>query len=525
VTAPTKRPLVLDVSGAPGELTPAASILKGADVEVLRARDGATALVIARESAPDVVLIDVSLPDLDGYEVTQRIRADEATVGISVVHTSAGPMTAQAKRDSFEAGADAYLAQPFDAAEVKAVVRSFTRLRDAERAALRRAEALDADNQRKDEFMAMLGHEMRNPLGALRVGLSLLEACGPDEERASRARAAIGRQSDRLVRLVDDLLDVARITHGKLRLDARPVDLGHVVAGAVEVARSSFEQHGVALSLEMTSADLVVDGDATRLEQIVANLLDNALKYTPSGRRVDVAVSVVEEEPRRARLRVVDTGAGIEKKHLGAGLFTLFSQGDTSLARRDGGLGIGLTIVHRLVEVHGGTVIVSSEGLGLGATFTVELPLLPATVNATALAGDAPRGPRSGGPASRRVLLVDDHADSRELFQEVLQGEGHAVTVAGDGEEALALLVADAFEVAFIDIGLPGIDGYEVARLTRERLGDGAPLLVAMTGYGGPRGREASERAGFDAHLVKPVDAAAMVAMIADDRRPSTPER
>jgi signal transduction histidine kinase len=478
--------------------------------------------VIARQCAPDVVLIDVSLPDLDGYEVTRRIRADEATAGIAVVHTSAGATTAQAKRDSFEAGADAYLAQPFDAAEVAAVVRSFTRLRDAERAALRRAEALDADNQRKDEFMAMLGHEMRNPLGALRVGLSLLEAYGPDEERAGRARAAIGRQTDRLVRLVDDLLDVARITHGKLRLDALPVDLGHVVAGAVEVARSSFEQHGVALSLEMMPTDLVVNGDATRLEQIVANLLDNALKYTPSGGRVDVGVSVVEEEPRRARLRVADTGVGIDKKHLGAGLFTLFSQGDTSLARRDGGLGIGLTIVHRLVEVHGGTVDASSEGLGLGATFTVELPLLPAT-DATSLAGAAPRGPRSGGPPSRRVLLVDDHADSRELFQEVLAGEGHAVTVAGDGEEALALLVADAFEVAVIDIGLPGIDGYEVARLTRERLGDGAPLLVAMTGYGGQRGREASERAGFDAHLVKPIDASALVAMIADGGRPSTP--
>jgi two-component system, sensor histidine kinase len=376
----TKPPLVLEVSDSRATLALVAGVLRDENMEVLQARDGASALVIARQSMPDVVLLDMALSGVDGHEITRRLRADEATAAIPIVHTSVARATAQARQSSFESGADAYLEPLFAARELVAVVGSLARLRQAAVAALRRAEALHADNQKKDEFIAMLGHEMRNPLGAARVGLSLLENCRADEERAGVVRATISRQIDSLVRLADDLLDVARIAQGKLRLDAAPVDLCHVVASSVEVARSSFERHGVGLAVETGFASIVVDGDATRLDQIVGNLLDNALKYTPSGGQVKVTVSVVKEAPARARLSVKDSGVGIDKKHLDGGLFMLFFQGDTSLARREGGLGIGLTIVHRLVETHGGTVRVSSDGPGLGAEFIIELPLLPALV-------------------------------------------------------------------------------------------------------------------------------------------------
>jgi two-component system, sensor histidine kinase len=469
-----KLPLVLDVNDSPGSPSPAAPILKSANLDVLHARDGATALALASRSMPDVVLLDVALPGIDGYEVTRRLRAAGATAGIPVVHTSSQPATARARQDSFEAGAAAYLAQPFEACELVAVLGSLARLRQGEVAALRRARALEADN-------------------------------------------------GKLGRRLTDLLDLAHVTQGKVVFDTVPVDLRQVVARVTEAARPLFERHTVELSLETGTAGVMVDGDAPRLEQVVAKLLDNALKYTPSGGRVKVTLSVMREEPLRVRLAVKDSGIGIDRK-LEGGLSQLSLQDGTSLARRDGGLGVGLTVVQRLVELHAGTVCVSSDGLGLGTEFSVVLPLRSTFVAATepVAVGRAPDERPAGKSGPQRILLVDDHADTRELFLEVLCNEGHVVTLASNGEQALALLLTQTFEVAVVDIGLPGIDGYEVARLTRERLGDDAPLLMAMTGYGGPREREASERAGFGTHLVKPVDPAALVAAIAKATRTST---
>jgi CheY-like chemotaxis protein/two-component sensor histidine kinase len=469
----TKLPLVLDVNDSLGARALLAPILKSANLDVLQARDGATALAIASRSLPDVVLLDVSLPDIDGYEVTRRLRAAEATAGIPVVHTSSEPTPAGAKQASFEAGAAAYLGQPFEAYELVAVLGSLARLRQSEVAALRRARVLEADNSK------------------------------------------LGRR-------VADLLELARFTQGKVLFETAPVDLRQVVVRVAEAARPLFERHHVDLAVESGSASVVVEGDAPRLEQVVAKLLDNALKYTPSGGRVKIKLSVMVEEPLRARLAVKDSGIGIDRK-LEGGLSQLSFQDGTTLARRDGGLGVGLTVVERLVDIHGGTVRVSSEGLGLGTEFSVVLPLrspfAPATEPATG--GAVTDGRPDGKPGARRVLLVDDHADTRDLFHEVLRSAGHLVTLACNGEQAIALLLAQAFEVAVIDIGLPGMDGYEVARIARERLGEDAPLLLAMTGYGGPREREASERAGFGTHLVKPVEPSALVAAIARASRPS----
>jgi CheY-like chemotaxis protein len=412
--------------------------------------------------------------------------------------------------------ADAHLASPFGAGEL-GVLRTLARLRRAELDACRRAEALQASHQKKDEFIAMLGHELRNPLGAIRAGLSLLERAGADDALAARVRASLGRQTDTLVRLVDDLLDIARIAHGKLSLQIVPVDLREIVDGSVEAARSGFERGGVALTAEIGGARAVLDGDANRLAQVVTNLLDNALKFTPAGGCVHVALELDERhDPRRARLTIRDTGVGIDKEDL-ANLFQLFFQGDR--ASRPGGLGIGLTIVRRLVELHGGTVRVSSDGPGLGAEFSIEVPLLPASVPVwTQAASEAPLAPRCTSDRERKVLFVDDHEDSRELFHEVLRAEGHAVTLASDGEQAVTILLTAPFDVAVVDLGLPGLDGYEVARLVRERLGANTPFLVAMTGYGGAREREAAARAGFDVHIVKPVAPETLVGIIAASR-------
>jgi two-component system, sensor histidine kinase len=479
--------------------------------------DGSAVLASARESVPELVLLDVTIPGLDCYEVTRRLRGDEATAGIPIVHTSTSPSPWPTRKDSFDAGADAYLVLPCEAADVVEIIRPLIRLRLAELAASKRADALRISNEKKDEFIVTLGHELRNPLNAVRAGLSLLETCGADADRATRIRATVARQTESLVRLVDDLLDVARIAQGKFSLEIRPVDLCEVVARSVELARSSFEQLGVSVSFDTGTAHAFINGDAGRLGQIVANLLDNALKYTPAGGRVEVTVSVVDGV-REARLRFKDSGVGIDKNHLEKGLFQLFAQGDTSLARREGGLGIGLSVVHRIVEIHGGSTTVSSAGPGLGTEVVIDFPLLPLSAAMMTAAGvGADDHPMAAVrlTVSRRVLLVDDHADSCELFQEVLRLEGHAVTVANNGQLAVALLLADGFDVAVVDIGLPDIDGCDVARLTRERLGGASPLFVAMTGYAGTREREAATRAGFDLYLVKPVDTATLIEIVA----------
>ena len=511
MNAPTKPPVVLHVSDSSGPPDATTSALSGAGMEVLVARDVEAALALARQALPDVVLFDRAQAEA-GEALARGLRAEPVLAGTPVAFASRAPVPAETKQRAFDAGADAYLT-PLEAGELVAVVRSLARLRRAETDARRQAEELRASDQRKDEFIATLGHELRNPLSAVRTGLTLLEG-DVTAERAARVRATIGRQTERLVRLVDDLLDLARITHGKLRLETAPIDLRDVVLGAAEATRSAFEEQGVGLAVSCATA--MVQGDAARLEQVVANLLDNALKYTPSGGCVEVALSA---GGGRARLRVADTGVGIDQKHL-EGLFRPFFQGDTSQARREGGLGIGLTVVHRLVEAHGGTAGVSSGGPGRGSEFTAELPLLPEVAA-------APAGPRTEPAAGtgRAVLLVDDHADSRELFEEILRGMGHTVTVARDGEEALALLLAGDFQVAVIDIGLPGIDGHAVARTARERLGARAPRLVAMTGYSRPLERDASARAGFDVHLVKPVEASDLVAAIETDLLVSGPAR
>ena len=372
-----------------------------------------------------------------------------------------------------------------------------------------RAEAEDA-NRAKDEFLAMLGHELRNPLAPIVTAIELvkLRAGGT----LDREHQVIQRQVAHVVRLVDDLLDVSRITRGKVSLRRQPVEIGGLVARAVEMASPVLEEQQHHLALRVPSGELWVDGDETRLAQVVANLLSNAAKYTEPGGRIELEA---RREGDQVALVVSDNGIGIGPDLLPR-VFDLFTQGKRGPDRSKGGLGLGLTLVRRLVEAHGGEVIAESDGAGQGSRFTVRLsartaPELAAAARATPARATPERAP---GGRSRRVLVVDDNHDAADLMAELLRGAGHEVAVAHDGPQALE--IADGFdpEVAVLDIGLPVMDGYELGARLKQA---GQPRLLAVTGYGQDHDRARSREAGFAAHLVKPIDPARLLAAIAAD--------
>ncbi len=363
----------------------------------------------------------------------------------------------------------------------------------------------EAASRTKDEFLAMLGHELRNPLAPITTALELMRARGLKE--GERERAVIERQVTHLVRLVDDLLDVSRITRGSVELARQRIDLSTVVAGAIETASPLIEQRGHRVEADVP-AGMFIDADGHRLRQVFSNLLANAAKYTPPGGRIDVAAG---RDDDMVVVRISDNGVGIAADLLPR-VFDLFSQGRQSIDRSEGGLGLGLTIVRRLVELHGGHVTAASQGVGEGSTFSVHLPIakgapipLEATVPA---AGRSPRG------ASRRVLIVDDNVDAAELLARLLDELGYITRTAHDGPGALKVLETFHPDSAVLDIGLPVIDGYELAQLIRARRDCGGIRLIALTGYGQANDRERTARAGFDGHLVKPVGTARLAALL-----------
>ena len=363
------------------------------------------------------------------------------------------------------------------------------------------------ENRSKDEFLAMLAHELRNPLGAIQGAVHALSIIGHSDPMALRATGIIKRQVVHMARLVDDLLDVGRAVTGKIVLKRRPVNLGDCVKSSVTAIAAGNPNYS---RIHFSSEPAWVHGDAVRLEQIIGNLVSNALKFSQSERPVQVSVT---RDAGDVLLSVRDHGVGIPADMLPR-IFDLFVQAHHTIDRSRGGLGIGLTLVRRLAELHGGSVQATSEGDGHGSTFIVRLPAIAAPDESDhAVAGSRLNGHRdtNGGirrfHESRRVLLVDDNHDSREMYRAVLRANGHDVREAADGEHALAMLQTSTFDVAFIDIGLPGgMDGYELARRIRAHPGGAGVRLVALTGYGFPEDRQQSKKAGFVRHLVKPVE-------------------
>jgi PAS domain S-box-containing protein len=379
---------------------------------------------------------------------------------------------------------------------IQDLVETRKRLSESEAEYRRLYDELRDEERRKDEFLAVLAHELRNPLAPLRNALHLL-CSEPDRQQAEQARAIMERQLDSIVRLVDDLLDVSRLVSEKVELRKESIELAAVFARAVDVVRGQVETDGLELIVALPEAPIRFEGDEVRLAQSIGNILSNAVKYTDRGGRIFLSG---ERDQDRIVIRVRDTGIGIPPDVLPR-VFDLFVQADRSLTRSQGGLGIGLTLVKRLVEMHGGRVQAASDGLGRGCEFTVTLPLESPSEKG------APEDRRAtpGSTATRRVLVVEDDPDSAQSLAMLLQIWGHSVEIASDGHKALDAARMFEPEIVLLDIGIPGLDGYEVAE--RLRAEHGATLkVVALTGYGREDDRKRSREAGFDRHLTKPLE-------------------
>jgi signal transduction histidine kinase/CheY-like chemotaxis protein len=370
--------------------------------------------------------------------------------------------------------------------------------RHAEAELRKKMEQLADADRRKDEFLAMLGHELRNPLAPVTTALQLMRMHSDEPLRVARARETIERQVEHMTRLIDDLLDVSRITRGKIELRHETVVLSSLVARAVEAARPVIDERGHRLTLDLPDEPVALNGDPARLEQVLANLLNNAAKYTDVGGRVWVRAVV---DAGHVVISVKDNGAGLTpamRDHV----FDLFVQGPDVRAYARGGLGIGLTLVRRLVEMHGGTAEVRSDGPGQGSEFIVRLPL--GVVSQVAAKSDATGAALAALPM-RRILVVDDNIDAADALAELLRDYGHDVRAVHDGPSAIEQAAIHRPDIVLLDIGMPGFDGYEVARRMRTELGLKS-TLVALTGYGEARHRRLSREAGFDQHVTKPVD-------------------
>jgi signal transduction histidine kinase len=612
------KPTILNVDDyAPGRYA-RTQLLRGWGFEVKEAGTGAEALRLAALENPALVILDVQLPDMDGFEVCRRLKRDHASASLPILHVSATFTSGAHQALGLDGGADGYLVEPVEPAVLRATIEALLRLRRAERALLtmtrqweatfdgiadgiallgpdlnvvrcnaafarmfgpgklvqralaevwdrtsdavapfvrvwksaqrevgdvarggrwfrltvdpitehgvmvsavcfvaeitearlledERQSRFDHEQQArvdaeaairaKDDFLAILGHELRTPLMPIALAVRALQARTPDDPEVARMRAIVERQVRHLTRLVDDLLDMARLTRRKLQLSVERVDLCAIVANAAEAARQQVETRRHRFALQKPDTPIWVEGDPVRLAQIVVNLVNNAAKFTPPEGNVAVTLA---REGDQAVVTVRDDGIGIAAETLPT-IFEPFTQGP-QLEHTERGLGIGLALVRGLVEAHGGRVSVASKGPGCGSEFVVRLPVRDAATSPPATAGAPP------AKACARILVVEDHADSRAMLAEMLGLEGHEVTAVADGAEAVEIGQASPFDVAIVDIGLRGIDGYEVARRLRRALGD-AILLVAVTGYGHPEDIEQSRAAGFDTHVTKPIGA------------------
>lgn len=518
-----ERVNILLVDDQPGKLLSYEAILADLGENLIKASSGREALEHLLKTDVTIVLIDVSMPELDGFELAEMIREHPRCKETAIIFVSAVHLSDTDRLKGYQTGAVDYVSVPIVPELLRAKVRVFAELyrkrreiealarkleeRVAERtaeleAAIRRqtelAEQLRLADRRKDEFLALLAHELRNPLAPLRNGVNILNLRETLEPEVAWCRGVFERQVTQLTRLVDDLLDVSRISLGKIKLQLETLELGSIVNEAVETSRPLIDAQHHSLLVIMPERPVRLQGDRARLTQVIANLLNNAAKYQNDGGAIELRV---EPDPYQVTITVRDEGVGIPS-HMLSDIFELFAQGERSPDRARDGLGIGLSLVRTVVGLHRGTVTAASAGLGRGSTFTVRLPILR-------FAGDQGHAPAAVPTAlpecpPLRVLVLDDNRDAADSLSWLLQLNGHTVLQAREGEEALRLAVQEKPSVVLLDIGLPGLDGYEICRRMRQN-GLSDALIIAMTGYGLERDRARSRDAGFDAHLVKPV--------------------
>ena len=482
-----------------------------------------------------LILLDVQMPGMDGFETAELIRSRERSRHVPIIFITAYSRDDGDVLRGYALGAVDFMFKPIVPEVLKAKASVFVALQDRtsevrrqaqrlhemeQRESLRRldeerqrweADRLRSEGRRKDEFLAILAHELRNPLASIVGGLSVMHEIGLPDGPFEMAHASMARQSTQLSRLVDDLLDVSRISRGKIALAVETFDFRDSVERAIDAHRHSIEKRAQTLRLRLPANPCVVEGDRTRLTQVVSNLLHNAVRYTPVGGSLDLSL---ELEADFARLTIRDDGRGIAQEMLER-IFDLFSQ-----ERPDGdGLGLGLTVASRLVEMHGGEITATSAGLGTGSEFVVRVPRTGAESWMEPQERWLPRGRKKNGAHRLRIALVDDDQDVRSLLKTLLETWGHEVEVAEDGRRGVDLVVERRPDVVLMDVGMPGMDGYEAARQIREQLREATPRMIAMTGFGGHAHRERAHQAGFDAHLVKPAYPDDLMAVLSESSK------
>ena len=550
---------ILLVDDQPSRLLTYEAILSSLGEELVTAQSGEEALRRLMDGEYAVILLDVSMPGMDGFETANLIHAHPRFEKTPIIFVTGVHVSELDRLQGYRLGAIDYVQIPLvpdilrskvavlvelyrkrielssinlslagenetlaqanlalqterareyqalsetlaaanaqlSAANAKLEIEVSERRR-AEDVSSRLAESLRALDRRKDVFLATLAHELRNPLAPIRSAVAVLRSAGVDPAAAAHTLDVIERQMKQLVRLVDDLLDVSRITHDRIELRREHVDIATTLAAAREMIQPAIDERAQALHLDIQAAPLNVDGDPQRLAQVFGNLLNNASKYTPPGGSIGLSAVL---DGNRVVVSVSDDGIGIPADEL-HGVFDLFVQVDASREHAQGGLGIGLTLVKRLVEMHGGTVAAFSGGTGLGSRFVVELPL------ASKARDGAPVVPARIASKSRRVAVIDDNRDAADMLALTVGILGHDARTVYDSLLALDVIEAFAPDIAFIDIGMPKLDGLELARMIRARHGRRV-RLVALTGWGQPADRARSGDAGFDFHFVKPID-------------------
>jgi signal transduction histidine kinase len=526
------KPKILVVNDDPASLLALTSLLEQwadeSNYEVLSARSGQDALRQVLRNDFAVILLDVNMPGMDGFETAEAIHQRPRSADIPIIFVTAFLADEIDRLKAYQRGAADFMFTPVIPQVLRAKVQVFVALamkneqlkRQAEKLSQRTTEltatnkrlvremeerrAAEAKSSAKDEFLAMLGHELRNPLSAISSASALLGMPGVGAESSGRARMIIQRQTQHLSRIVDDLLDLSRAMSGKILLSRKRLDLATLVSGCLDTFRATGRTAGYTIGTDLQPG--WVDGDSTRLEQIATNLIDNALKYTPSGGKIDIGIRAEDGD---IVLTVRDSGVGIASDLL-PHVFDVFVQGAISIDRSQGGLGIGLSLVRRLVELHGGAVSASSEGNSSGSTFQIRLPCAEAEATHEEAAGSASTG------GQQTILLIEDNDDGREMMATMLESFGYPVFQARDGLEGVRIAGDKMPDVALVDIGLPGIDGYEVARRLRAEPQTREIRLIALTGYGLAEDQQRVLDAGFDLHLVKPVELEALLEQLAE---------
>jgi signal transduction histidine kinase len=500
---------ILLVDDQPAKLLTYHAILSDIGANLVSASSAREALEQLLKIEFAVVIVDVCMPDLDGFELAEMIRDHPRFRQTAIIFVSGVHMTDLDRLKGYERGAVDYLPVPIVPEILRQKVRVFVDLhmktrelerlnKNLERRVAARTEELEEAGRRKDQFLAVLAHELRNPLAAIRMAAQSIGVPEAGQVERERWSQVIERQISHLSRLIDDLVDVSRITRGSIELQRRLVDISGIVAEAIEASRPTIEDRRHRLAVHLPDEPVSVNGDAARLVQVIANLLHNSSKFTPKGGNISIDV---ERSGQEMVLRVTDNGIGIEPESLPK-VFEMFSQVGRPLDRPSAGLGIGLALVRTLVELHGGSVTANSEGNGTGTQITVRLPCLEPEPLAPVMHTPAPQLAKL--PPSR-ILVVDDNADAADALAFMLRAAGHEVNTAHDGLEALSISPGFLPEIVLLDLGMPNLNGYATAHRMREEPWGQNIVLVALTGWGQPKDRDRTSRAGFNAHLVKPV--------------------